>query len=608
MTQTRTRAHGRWIALLLILAVTLGLLVTPNAHKAYAAGSMEAMTVRELLDKIEAKDSFAVVFGFEACPSCQAAMPILQYEAQAAGRSVGYIDTRANPAWTSNMDIDDYEELTAALGQYFALDADGQQHLYVPHVFFIKAGEVALQHQGLADGAEPETMTAAQQAALAAIYRRGFESIKSLSEDEFIEELTPSARSSGCADCGTRSAGLMATPGTPPWSDFPADIWDYANSADAKKGTVTGFTYNTALYDYNGQYGANGMPLRPPQTATATVYLPHGYGTAEGKKAYNLLVVFGGDLDASTSFISDTISEGLSGHSITGSEVYDYVFAKGHAEPFIIIQLSLTGWYDNYDEPGEETYGRRARAAAKDVQTAIDYANANYKTYAAYAAGLSAEKLAECACVGVGHYSYAGHSRGAVFVPYIEPNVEDIDWTLRNYQNADWPAVEWRHNGSMIASTTDAMHSDGKFLLAMANALQLFDDACDCPDDGEAYVLKASGNPELTNGNNCYSLAGAVYKVFSSRADAVAGRNPVGEPWVTDASGKSSPVKLAAGTYWLLETTAPRGFALNPNPVQFTVVSGETAEVRVTDAPKSDPVGVLLQKVPVDQNGRATRG
>ena len=128
----------------------------PTETEPPAETGFEAMTVKDMLARIEAKDSFAIVFGFADCPSCQAAMPILEATAGSAGMSVGYVDTRANPEWQSNMDIDDYDELAAALGEYFELDEDGRQHLYVPHVFFIRDGEVVLQHQGLGDGAEPE--------------------------------------------------------------------------------------------------------------------------------------------------------------------------------------------------------------------------------------------------------------------------------------------------------------------------------------------------------------------------------------------------------------------------------------------------------------------
>lgn len=596
----------RLLALMLCALMLLGFI--GEIPRAYATGAeqpaepgFEAMTVKDMLARIEAKDSFAVVFGFESCPSCQAAMPILEATAGAAGMSVGYVDTRENPEWQSNLDIDDYDELAAALGQYFELVEDGRQHLYVPHVFFIRDGEVVLQHQGLADGAEPESMTAEQAAQLAAIYAQGFRLLSAThSEDEFVEPDMPK-QSTGCDDCGTRAVPTRAV--LPPWDSLPTSaIQSYVSSAGAKLGTVTTFTYDTALYDLCN-YPEWGWT--PPRTATATVYLPHGYNTADAKDAYNLMVVFGGDLDSSSVFIDD--AGGDNAPSIKGRYVYDYVFAQGLAEPFIIIQLDLTGWVDKYDST--DLGDLRDAAAWRDVQTAIDYADANYKTYAALASSLTPEQLAECSCVTVGHYSYAGHSRGAVFVDDVQRSVPAVDWTLWNFDSTDGhhPA-EWRHEGDLIASSDDEMHSDNKFLLSIANALQLFDDSCDCPLSGEAYVLKTSSNPELTNGNSCYSLAGAMFKIYSSRNDAIADRDALATLGPTNAQGKSDAVELAEGDYYLKETVAPSGFALNPNPVPFTVVAGETTEIQMQDAPKSDPVGVLLKKVDAITGEGATRG
>ncbi len=74
-------------------------------------------------------------------------------------------------------------------------------------------------------------------------------------------------------------------------------------------------------------------------------------------------------------------------------------------------------------------------------------------------------------------------------------------------------------------------------------------------------------------------LVGAVYQVFLTEADAIAGTNPISvgpdNSWTTGPNGRVEIPFLAAGNYWVKEITAPAGFQL-PTPVQSltTVVPG----------------------------------
>ncbi len=113
---------------------------------------------------------------------------------------------------------------------------------------------------------------------------------------------------------------------------------------------------------------------------------------------------------------------------------------------------------------------------------------------------------------------------------------------------------------------------------------------------GEAQLIKVSDNPDLTSGNDCYSLAGAVYGVYKKKADANNGENEVGR-LTTKANGKSNVLDLSAGNYWVKELTAPKGFALDTVAHKITVEPGETAILNVTDEAKSDPVPIWLKKV-----------
>ena len=88
-----------------------------------------------------------------------------------------------------------------------------------------------------------------------------------------------------------------------------------------------------------------------------------------------------------------------------------------------------------------------------------------------------------------------------------------------------------------------------------------------------------------------YSLAGATYRVSGSPAmDQNAGE------LIVNADGTSNTISLPAGTYYVKEITAPKGYNLDTNVYTVTVTSGETATLRVKDEPIFDPLSFRLQK------------
>ena len=107
---------------------------------------------------------------------------------------------------------------------------------------------------------------------------------------------------------------------------------------------------------------------------------------------------------------------------------------------------------------------------------------------------------------------------------------------------------------------------------------------------GQLTLTKSSANPALTDGNSCYSLAGAEYTVKDSSGTEVGTLK-------VDADGAANTLTVNAGPYTAQETVAPKGYALDPTVYRVKVTSGQTTTLRVTDLPQSDPVGVLLRKV-----------
>lgn len=109
-------------------------------------------------------------------------------------------------------------------------------------------------------------------------------------------------------------------------------------------------------------------------------------------------------------------------------------------------------------------------------------------------------------------------------------------------------------------------------------------------------IKETASNRELVN--LCpenYSLAGATYRVSASpNMDQNAGE------LIVNADGTSNTISLPAGTYYVKEITAPKGYNLDTNVYTVTVSSAETATLRVKDEPKFDPLSFRLQKKAAD--------
>lgn len=116
------------------------------------------------------------------------------------------------------------------------------------------------------------------------------------------------------------------------------------------------------------------------------------------------------------------------------------------------------------------------------------------------------------------------------------------------------------------------------------------------PATGNLTIEKSSANPSITDNNNCYSLEGAEYGLYKSEADANKDVNRVGT-FTIKADGKANTIKdLKAKTYYLKETKAGKGYALDKKVYSVSVTSGKTEVYKVKDIPQSDPVGILLKK------------
>ena len=136
---------------------------------------------------------------------------------------------------------------------------------------------------------------------------------------------------------------------------------------------------------------------------------------------------------------------------------------------------------------------------------------------------------------------------------------------------------------------------------------------------GKLSIMKKSANPAITDNNPCYELKGAEYGVYKTEADAKADKNKVNTLTIGkyDDTEKnknwSNEIELEAGTYYVKETKAPKGYALNPNAVKVVIEAGKNTWIGeesndFVDYPQSDPVRILLGKVDKETNKNKPQG
>lgn len=126
---------------------------------------------------------------------------------------------------------------------------------------------------------------------------------------------------------------------------------------------------------------------------------------------------------------------------------------------------------------------------------------------------------------------------------------------------------------------------------------------------GAVAISKSSANPAVTAGSTCYSLQGAVYKMYRSVSDAQSNSNVVAT-LITDENGYAMASDIPLGSYVIKETQPPEGYALDSNIYSVTITANHTTTapciLNVTDRPQMDPTRVLLTKQ--NENGQALEG
>ena len=119
---------------------------------------------------------------------------------------------------------------------------------------------------------------------------------------------------------------------------------------------------------------------------------------------------------------------------------------------------------------------------------------------------------------------------------------------------------------------------------------------------------------EITAGNDCYSLKGAVFEVYSDKACT---KLVEGGILTTDAEGRTEVLRgLSIGDYYIIEKKASPGFGLPVNSftkkhpyktavTEETIKGGKPVEAECREPLKNDPISIVIDKT--DAEGEEIR-
>lgn len=180
---------------------------------------------------------------------------------------------------------------------------------------------------------------------------------------------------------------------------------------------------------------------------------------------------------------------------------------------------------------------------------------------------------------------------------YISANFTDEGVDLKANANGLIFTTDYVPSDNVSKSTDDSENSSDGTVVTVADSAS--DPAEVSSTESELtsglFVTKTSGSTSITEGNRCYTLAGAEYGVYNTNADAEAGTNAI-TTLITDEDGSTDTVELEAGTYYIHEIQTPAGFMSDDTVYTVAITAGETSEVISSGVPAADPIGLILKK------------
>lgn len=114
-------------------------------------------------------------------------------------------------------------------------------------------------------------------------------------------------------------------------------------------------------------------------------------------------------------------------------------------------------------------------------------------------------------------------------------------------------------------------------------------------------LKKSSSNPNCSNNNPLYDLAGTQYTVYNQDgvtvAKTISGNNAV---LTCNSAGNTNTLEMPIGKYVVKETKAGKGYLLDKSTIAIELTASNTTDnpyvINTTDKPVDDPISVALTK------------
>lgn len=129
-------------------------------------------------------------------------------------------------------------------------------------------------------------------------------------------------------------------------------------------------------------------------------------------------------------------------------------------------------------------------------------------------------------------------------------------------------------------------------------------------NNGYLKIIKKSDNPDMTNDNQCYDLAGAEFEIYTDASCTQKAKYDGGKivtQKVTHGDGsvtyETRLVELVVGTYYVKETKPPKGFEIidenQPYRVDIAVSNrkDQPFTLSVTNRATNDPMSIQIDKI-----------
>ncbi len=191
-----------------------------------------------------------------------------------------------------------------------------------------------------------------------------------------------------------------------------------------------------------------------------------------------------------------------------------------------------------------------------------------------------------------GHYSYG--QCNSSFVRWCQDNV--IGFSISTGELVNENAVNVRINWNAFLlngageSYGDVPAGFKGYLMHTGSRTQVIL-AFDYHPYGSLEIHKASANPDISTGNDCYTLEGAVYGLYTDP-----GCTNLMRSITTNADGVARADEVPIGTYYVKEISAPRGYALSYDVSSVVIEVEQTTYLDAVDIPQNDPAYFCVQK------------